>query len=274
MAAERHDSAALEAASTLLGRLGLDEPPVTPGMVLEELGLEVGTLPSFDLERLDPEQLQLFGSVKGLLSPSESKIYVSEELVSKQERWVIFHEGAHAEIGWHTEILYLDNEYTLGPAVKEQMEKEANGFAAHLQFFGPRFAADARDLPFGIASIRSLADRYGTSIESSLRHYVETRQEQCICAVFRLGRHPDGSRETLTFQYFVKSAGNRAFWRFPCKVGDTLPMDDPLVILLNEGKLTGNEIHQDTRYDLKTETAYLEEAFCNGHSVFLLVRKL
>jgi hypothetical protein len=52
-------------------------------MVLEELGLEVGTLPSFDLERLDPEQLQLFGSVKGLLSASEAKIYVSEALASK-----------------------------------------------------------------------------------------------------------------------------------------------------------------------------------------------
>lgn len=37
MAAERHDGAAHEAASTLLGRLGLEEPPVTPEMVLEEL---------------------------------------------------------------------------------------------------------------------------------------------------------------------------------------------------------------------------------------------
>ena len=187
---------------------------------------------------------------------------------------MIFHEGAHAEIGWHTEVLYLDDEYTLGPAVKEQMEKEANGFAAHVQFFGPRFAAEARELPFGIASVRSLADRYSTSIESSLRRYVETRKEECICGVFRLGRHPDGLREMLTFRYFVKSAANRTYWRFPCRVGETLPMDDPLVVLLNEGKLLGNEIHLDTRYDPKTESAYLEEAFCNGHSVFLLVRKI
>lgn len=274
MDAERQGSAALEAASSLLGRLGLDEPPVTPGMVLEELGLEVGTLPSFDLERLDPEQFRVFGSVKGLLSPSESRIYLSEDLVSKQERWVIFHEGAHAEIGLHTDLLYLDNEYTLGPVVREQMEKEANGFAAHLQFFGPRFAADARELPFGIASVRSLADRYDASIESSLRRYVETCQEQCVCGVFRLGRHADGQRETLTFRYFVKSAGNRVYWPFPCEVGCTLPIDDPLVVLLNEGKLVGSEVYQETYYDQKTKTAYHREAFCNGHSVFFLVKKL
>jgi len=51
-------------------------------------------------------------------------------------------------------------------------------------------------------------------------------------------------------------------------------MDDALVLLLNGGKFTGGEVYQETHYDPGTKTAYYKEVFCNGHSVFVLVRKL
>ena len=257
----------------MLERLTLDEPPVAPTVVMEGLGLELATLPSFDLERLDPEQLALFGSVRGLLSPSENKVYLSEDLVRRQEQWVIYHEGAHAEIAWHREILYLDNEYTLGFAVRERMEKEANAFAGHVQFLGPRFAAEALELPFGIASARLLADRYDASVESSLRRYVETCREECVCGVFRIGRHPDGRQETLTFRYFVKPVAKQRYWNFSWRLGEVLPDDDTLVALLNGGHLAWGEVYQDTYYDPASKTAFHREVFCNGHSVFVLTRK-
>ncbi len=237
------------------------------------MGLELDTLPSFDLERLAPEQLTIFGSVKGLFSPSESKIYLNEDLVPRQEQWVIYHDGAHAEIAWHRELLYLDNEYTLGPAVRELMEREANTFAGHVQFLGPRFAAESRELPFGIDSVRFLADRYDASVESSLRRYVETSREECICSVFRIEQHPECG-ETLRFWYFVKPSGKYTRWSFPYQVGQTLPPDDDLAVLLKDGKLGGGSVYQDTYYDAKTDSAYLQEIFCNGHAVFVLVRKL
>jgi hypothetical protein len=258
----------------VLGRLRIDEPPVTPRAVMEGLKLGLDTLPSFDLERLDPEQLTLFGSVKGLFSPSENKVYLSEDLARRQEQWVIYHEGAHAEIAWHRDLLYLDNEYTLGFAVREQMEREANAFAGHLQFLGPRFAADSRELPFGIPSVRLLADRYDASVESSLRRYVETSGEDCVCGVFRIGRHADGRHETLTFRYFVKPAAKRTYWPFPWRLGQTLPEDDPLVALLNEGRLAWGAVHQDTYYEPGSKTARHREVFCNGHRVFVLMRKV
>lgn len=243
-------------------------------MILDELDLELDALPSFELERLDPEQLALFGAVKGLLSTSENKVYLSEDLAPRQVQWVIYHEGAHAEITWHKKLLYLDNEYTLGPAVREWMESEANAFAGHVQFFGPRFAAESRELPFGIASVLLLADRYDASVESSLRRYVETCGEECVCGVFRIGRHDDGRRETLTFRYFVKSFEKRTYWNFPWRVGQMLAEDDDLVTLLNGENLAGGEVHQDTYYDSASKTAYYREIFCNGYSVFVLTRKV
>jgi hypothetical protein len=243
-------------------------------MVLEVLGLELDTLPAFDLERLAPEQLAVFGSVKGVFSPSDNKVYLSGDLALRQEQWVIYHEGAHAAITWHKELLYLDNEYTLGPAVRELMEREANAFAGHVQFFGTRFAADSQELPFGIASVRLLADRYDASVESSLRRYVETCRQECVCGVLRIGRHSDGRRETLMFKYFVKPLDKPRYWNFPWKLGQTLPMDDALVVLLNKGQLAGGEIYQETYYDSRSRCAYHREVFCNGHSVFVLARKL
>lgn len=258
----------------MLERLELDEPPITPNIIMEDLGLGLDTLPSIDLERLVLEKLALGGSVKGLFSPSENKVYLSEDLARRQEQWVIYHESAHAEITWHKELLYLDNEYTLGFAVRERMEKEANAFAGHVQFLGPRFAAESRELPFGIASVCLLADRYDASVESSLRRYVETCGEECVCGVLRIGRHADGRRETLTFRYFVKPIEKRTYWNFPWRVGQALPEDDALVTLLNGGKLAGGEIYQGTYYDSGSKTAYHREVFYNGHSVFVLTRQL
>lgn len=273
-------SPALQAASEFLAYLQVADPPVTTERVLDGLGLATQPLPAFDLERLTPEQLRQFRAIRGLrglLSPAERKIYVSSDLHARRYPWFIYHESGHALIPWHREALYLDNDYRLSRRVVELMEKEANEFAGHLQFLGPRFAAEANDLPFGLDAAIALADRYETSYESAIHHYVATREENCVCLVFDVVAAETEARiliaaRTLRYRYFIRSRSRAGRWQFDYSSREVLPLDDDLVRVLNEGKLSGGAVYHETFYHQATKTAYGRQVFSNGHSVFELVR--
>jgi hypothetical protein len=241
-------------------------------MVIDGLKLRLRPLPAFDLARLTPPQRRSFGTVRGLLSPTEATIYLSAELAPRQEPWLVYHETGHAAIEWHRELLYLDTDYTLSQRVRELMEREANEFAGHLQFLGPRFATEALELPFEIDAVLTLAERYDASIESSLRRYIESRTEECVCNVFRILPAEDG-RRALQFHYFIKPLRRRAHWNFSYAVGQILPRDAALVQLLNNGNLDGGAIHDVVEYHEATNAAYHQQAFSTGHAVFAVIRR-
>jgi len=266
-------STARDAALAVLAYLGVTDPPLRPEIVLGGLNLTQHPLPSFDLDRLTRAQRRTIGSVRRLLSPADARIYLSADLAPRQEPWVIYHETGHAAIAWHREVLYLDYAYTLDPSVRTLMEREANEFAGNLMFLGPRFAVEAADLPFGIGAAITLATRYDASIEATLRHYIETSTEHCVCNVFRIATLPDGQR-TLTFRYFTRPSRQPRWWRFGRRIGEVLPPDDPLVILLNDGILDTGVVHDETRFDHETGRAYHEQTFSTGHAVFVVVRAL
>ncbi len=266
-------STALDTAIAVLRHLEIAEPPLTPKQVLDGLGLTWQSLPAFDVERLTPQQLRAFGQVRGLLDPTAAKVYTSTELAPRQEPWIVFHEIGHAAIEWHRDLLYLDTEYTLSPRVRGQLEREANEFAGHLRFLGPRFEAEARELPFGVPAVLTLNERYDASIESSMRRYIETRAEMCVCNVFRIVAHADG-QHALKFQYFIRPVGQRGRWKFPYTVGQVLPPNDELAILLNDGKLGGGIPYEETRFDPSTAAAYQRQIVSTGHAVFVVTRRL
>ncbi|MFL5758981.1 MAG: ImmA/IrrE family metallo-endopeptidase [Thermomicrobiales bacterium] len=262
-----------EGALLFLAHLGIAEPPITVERVLEGLGVESHPLPTFDIDRLTPEQLKHYHALKpvrGLLSPAEQRIYFSDELSTRQYPWLIYHESGHVLIDWHREALYVDNDYRLSQRAIDQMEKEANEFAGHLQFLGTRFADESRSMPFGLGTAVDLADLFVATYESAIRHYVETREENCICLVCRVIPAAEGAR-TLRFQYFIKPKPSRGFWNFEFKSGHVFPLDDEVVQLLNQGVLDGASPHNGTYYSQDSKQAYQRQVFCNGHSVFVLV---
>lgn len=269
----RKPLAAVEAAERVLESLGLTEPPVTPAKILDGLGLITRPLPGFDLDRLSAHQRRTLGSVRGILSPSDRMIYVREGLSVHQVPWLVYHESGHAEIAWHRELLYLDNDYTLGPQVREIMEREANEFAAHLQFLGPLFSVEAQLIPFGAAAVLELADRYHASIESTMRRYVETCPQSCVCLVLQPAWTPEGE-PTLRSRYFVKSKLQPAYWTFGHKIGELLAPDDPLVRFFVEGPLDGRDSSQYNVRHPDTGAFLPHHVFSNGHSVFVLASQL
>lgn len=266
-------STARDAAMSALTYLEVTDPPLMPQVVLAGFNLTQHPLGVFDLDRLAAKQRMTIGSVRGLLSPAEAKIYLSSDLAPRQEPWIIYHETGHAMIEWHRDALYLDTTHTLSPGVRIQMEREANEFAGDLLFLGPRFAGDARELPFGVASAIVLAERYGASIEASLRRYIESATEQCVCNVFHIATRPDGQR-TLTFRYFTRPVRQYGRWTFGREMGQTLSSDDPLSIALNECVLDDGAVHYGTRVDEATGQVYHKEVLSTGHAIFVVVRML
>lgn len=256
-------SPARTAAAQLLEILGIDEPPLTVDLVVEGLGLSVHNLPRFDLDRLTPKQRLDFGSVRALLSPAEQRIYLNGDMAPCQKKFPVFHEAGHGFIQWHQQILYLDCDFTLSRKVRDLMEIEANEFAVYVQFLGDKFRWEARGLPFGLASALELKDRYATSIESTIRHYVETSDRDCICQVFRI------EGEALRLQYFTRPLG--MFNRFctDCKVGQLLLQDHPLAQQLGEMPFSLGLVAEDDFQCLETLTIR-RHCFCDGCRLFVL----
>jgi hypothetical protein len=225
------------------------------------------------VERLAPEKERTFRPVRGLLSPSERTIYLSPNISARQAPWIIYRETGHGNIEWHRDLLYLDTLYTLSPAVRKIMEREANEFAGHLQFLGHHFADAAREVPFGLTSVKTLADRYEASYESTIRRYVETQERECFCQAFEIA-NAAGNARILEYRYFIKPRSSNGFWQPNQPIGTVLRLDDSVVRLLNEGKLENLTVYYDTRYDEGSRTAYHEQVFSNTYQVFVLTTTL
>lgn len=265
-------STAALAAIDLLKRLDLSEPPITPGIILDRLNLTTRQLPTFDLERLSLAERRQFGSVRGLLSPSDRTIYVHDELSARQAAWLVYHETGHVWIEWHCRALFLDSKYTLRPWTRVCMEKEANEFAANLQFLGPRFLADADYMPFSVGSALELAYRYASSIESTIHHYVQTRSGPVVCLVLQPAV-TDAREPTLKAHYFIKPQVSQWWWDFGCNMGDLLPPDDPTVQAFYEGRLNDFQILEEVQTNSLGERQ-LRQTVSNGRKVFVLAKTL
>jgi Zn-dependent peptidase ImmA (M78 family) len=263
------ESVSLDEARKLIERMDLRRPPVIPNQLLSDLGLKQATLPAFDIDRLDVNQKSIIGSVQGLLSIDDRTVYLKDGLGETQRSWVVLHEVGHAFIEWHRELLYLDTQYELSPAVRKTLEIEANEFAAHVLFLGDEFAKRAAVLDFGAAAIFELANVFGTSVEATVRHYVETSDANCVCLVLQPCQV--GAHSTLKAQYFVKPQYGRSHWEFGgVSIGQSLPPDDETVLAFMRGEM---QYPQTKRYEVESRTPGVvlrHEVFSTGHKAFVL----
>lgn len=96
-----------------------------------------------------------------------------------------FHEIAHYVLPNHREkLFYLCDKEAMSPATKNDLEMEANLFAADLIYKGNQFSIESNSVEISFNSIVSLATKYGSSIESTTRRFVERSLFPCMSMVY------------------------------------------------------------------------------------------
>jgi hypothetical protein len=159
---------------------------------------------------------------KGIIDIREKVIYLDPTSTNGKKAFVQCHEVGHKVIPWQAKtLLYVDDEMTLDPEVKDRFEREANFFASEVLFQGARFEREARDLPLEVKSAMHLAKRYGSSIHAALRRFVKTNHRSCALLVINYVDVKNRSTTSLT----LRSADCSLSFRKTCG-----PVDWPTIL--------------------------------------------
>ncbi|MCK5613846.1 hypothetical protein KAR91_68915 [Candidatus Pacearchaeota archaeon] len=130
--------------------------------------------------------------VRGIADLREKVNYVPKADNHVRSRFPKAHELGHQVMPWHTvDPVYVDDKHTLSPDIEDEFDREANFFASEILFQGKLFRTEARDYKPSFPAIFKLADRYGTSIQSTIWRYVEEQDEKIAVAQFYPGRAID-----------------------------------------------------------------------------------
>ena len=109
-----------------------------------------------------------------VLFNDERRIIIDRNLPEIKLDHPSFHEVSHRIIPWHRPYFaYGDTAQTLDPDWHEELEAEANYGASAMMFCGQRFTDEARAAPAEWAAVRTLTKRYGKSISTTLRRFVQ-----------------------------------------------------------------------------------------------------
>jgi hypothetical protein len=123
----------------------------------------------------------------GLIDLRQKIIYLDTTVLPQRQGFVKLHEVGHEMLPWQRKAhVYLDDEDTLSPEVREMFEQEANWFAADMLFQLDRFEIEARDMPLALKSPMALADRYHASKHAAIRRFVERNRHPCAVLIFEL----------------------------------------------------------------------------------------
>lgn len=216
--------------------------------------------------------------VMGLLDVREKTIYISPKAHQKQVPFLIFHEVSHKVIPWQVEVYdyFEDNFETLDPSIKKVFEHEANTLGSKLLFQCDRLKKQARDYQLGIGVALKLADDFGASYHSCLRHYVATHDHMCCLMVLRKACYAEEYRGQLEVPFEVcyavqseKFAQEFDGYIWPVKIYS----DHPLYGLLDA--TFGSEVFQDNfKIGKENEDSVdvVVESWTNSFNHFLLIK--
>lgn len=147
--------------------------------------------------------------LSALWIPDRKRILIDGDLPKIKHRWAEAHEISHAITEWHQGFLFGDSKEELHPACLAELEAEANYGAGQLLFLRGRFAAEARDMALGLKSVKTLSDRFGNTITSTLWRYVEqtgNRRPMVALVTPHPKRLPDDHDPMSPCRYFVGSS--------------------------------------------------------------------
>lgn len=152
---------------------------------------------------------KLFGkvSLSAICFPTEKKILIDESIPDIKKRWAESHEICHSLIPTHQYFLHGDSSDTLDPEYHEMIEAEANYGASALIFLSNKFTTEAIDLNQEWKTIDFLAKKFGNSMASTLRRYVEHTHDQPKFGLIHTPIWMKKPEDQVTrCRHFVKSA--------------------------------------------------------------------
>lgn len=146
--------------------------------------------------------------LSALWIPDRRRILIDSELPSPKVRWAEAHEISHGIVPWHESMAHGDERRTLSLACELRLEAEANFAAGRLLFLQDRFLAELLSGDLAIAHIRSLAERFGNTITSTLWRSIESSSATSFGLVSQHPRADLADASEPLVRYFIRS---RAF---------------------------------------------------------------
>lgn len=254
----------------LLAETGQSEPGPTQVEPLLDL-LRLSAL-SIDFAAELPEARTTSGEpVRALLDYQERLIATDAALGPKRSRFSSLHEIAHYVLPEHTGQIIFCGENDLGYRAVHAQEREANAFAAELQFKGRLFKLEMAALPISAATVKDIATTFDASFESSARHLVETSLRPCLFAVYERTATSDAPEQSTSVRYSVASPG------FEQVYGSRFTDDDNELVAAVW--TTGRDIADSIEDNVDVETAdgettsFRAEYFFNGYNAFSLLTR-
>lgn len=241
--------------------------PTETQPLLELLGLQALEV-DFVVD-LPEAQTRRGESVRALLDFRERLIAVDTHLDPKRSRFSELHEVGHYVLPGHGGQIVLcgNGDFVYGAAIAE--EREANAFAAELQFKGRLFRQETATLPLSAATVKETARTFGASFEATARHLVEVSLKPCLLAVYAQSRLRKGGTPHTTVRYSVASPSFEQ--RYGASLTDS---DNPVVAAVwTPGRDIADSIVDDMDVEIqgKETMRFRAEYFSNGYNAFCLL---
>ncbi len=216
---------------------------------------------------------EALNKVLGLVDLREKVIYLDTTQLPQKQSFVKLHEVGHDVLPWQrAAYIYLDDETTLDPQVKDLFEQQANQFAAHVLFQLDRFEKDSADLPLSIRSPLALAKRYGASVHATLRRYVETSKLACALVVTESVPEVGTRGSFLRVRQAIQSpkfVHRFATLEWQPRISCDLPYIEPLVRNGRLHLIENHEVQLDDVGGMPIRCAV--EVFSNTYNFFILI---
>ncbi len=207
--------------------------------------------------------------VRALLDFRERLVAVDAQLDQKRSRFSTFHEIGHYVLPEHSGQLVVCGNGDFAYRTASAEEREANAFAAELQFKGRLFRQETATLPISAATVKQTAGIFGASFEATARHLVEASLKPCLLAVYaQSGIREDGTPHTKV-RYSVASPS------FEQQFGRSFMDDDSEAVAA--AWAPGRDIADSITVEVDVKIAGNEtvrfgaEYFSNGYNAFCLL---
>jgi hypothetical protein len=260
-----------ELAEYLLREAGqTGEEPTNPSTLLEYLKLQFAVV---DLAALLRGAKGGRKQPRGVLSYFDQIVGVDSSLRDDKHRarFTTMHEIGHYVLPAHRNALYICDDECLSYDAMIETETVANAFAAELLFKGDQFTRLANDCAVTPESIKTLAQRYDASFESTARRFVEKNARACSLVVFGPVPGPGvidtTQRGRWQQKYSISSAEFRT--RYSTQIRGDVPED-----AARELTKPGRDFADAIEYEMSIPAATGEEYrlhvsfFTNYHCIF------
>jgi len=259
-------------AERFLAEHGFTTPPLPPEKALAARRLEVSPLTLDDLlvrANLPPDEQK---RIQAVLDVNEREVTFRDGLPIQKRNWGSLHEIGHEYLLWHRELFYRCPLLWLPPSIQEQLEAEADIFAAEAFFFGSEFNKLMGQGKFGLATAKELAENvYGTSYHATFMRLAEESDQSCCLLVWGPANDDesaDSEQRKLQLLYYVPS--KYFHMHFPTKQRAD---DDAVLQLFNDP--SSEIVSHEMQIESKTGEQHITkaESFCNSYNVFTLMLK-